>query len=179
MRIPIRTRLLIWWLKKRSSISVQEPPVLAFRRTGSGLSHVLILFPADEKAGRTARYFLKTLFNNQVVNIDVLGRDTFNPVDKITDKVTIKQYSDQDFNWAGGLRKTAQTRIFNHQYDAILDLNPVFNLQSAILSIYSHAAIRVGFKSEFSYNFYNIEIDHKPDSFLELGYKKIQELLSL
>lgn len=179
MKIPFRTRILLRWIKRRRGFHNKKPPALAFRRNGKGLSRILIIFPENENAGRTANYFLKTLFNNKTVDIVVLGKEPFLQADKMKDKVIVKRYSEQDFNWFGGLRKAAQERLFDQQFDAILDLNPQFNLQSALLTVYSQIALRVSFKSEHSYSFYNIEIDHKPEGFLELGYNYFQKLLGL
>ena len=76
--------------------------------------------------------------------------------------------------------KTASlNKLFPDPLDAIIDLNSEFNIQTAMISRFSKAALRVGFKSKYSYHFFNIEIDHKPETFVEQGYISIQKLMGL
>jgi hypothetical protein len=59
----------------------------------------------------------------------------------------------------------------------IIDLNSQFNLSLSQLISLIPSKYKVGFLSEFSDWFYNIQFNISKDSFLEKGYSQIKSLL--
>ncbi len=152
---------------------------MAFRDGGVGLKRVIIIFPENESDIRIARYFLKSILNNDEVEIVILGKGQLTNADQYDGKVKAQKYCDEDFTFWGGVKTASLNKLFPDPLDAIIDLNSEFNIQTAMISRFSKAALRVGFKSKYSYHFFNIEIDHKPETFVEQGYISIQKLMGL
>ena len=179
MKIPFRTRLLLWWLRKSHRQMQSESGRLAFRNGGVGLKRVIIIFTENESDIRIARYFLKSILNNDEIDIVILGKGQLANADHNDGKVKVQKYCDGDFTFWGGVKTTSLNKLFPDPLDAIIDLNSEFNIQTAMITRFSKAALRVGFKSEHSHKFFNIEIDHKPETFVERGYISIQKLMGL
>ncbi|MFH1852635.1 MAG: hypothetical protein ABIA75_09845 [Candidatus Neomarinimicrobiota bacterium] len=179
MKIPIRKRLALKWAQRNVHPAAELHRPLAFRSQGAGLTRVLVVFPEDQTYFRIAQFFLRTVLANPGMVVHVLGKTSLEALAWIRDQATVKTYAVEDFNWWGLPRPETLSRIYNQPYDAVVDLNPEFNLPSATLVWYSRAPLRVGFKSEYSYEFYNLEVDRKPESFIEQGYVNIQKILGL
>jgi ADP-heptose:LPS heptosyltransferase len=91
----------------------------------------------------------------------------------------VKVYEDEDLNWLRLPRQTMVDRIFDRQYEAVVDMHPAFNLPSAYLTHISGAPLRIGFASKYSEHFFNVEIDSSKSEFLERSYLAVQKLLNL
>ena len=62
-------------------------------------------------------------------------------------------------------------------FDMVIDLNSEFNLSISQLISLLPSKYKVGFSSEFSDWFYNIQFNLSKNSFLEKGYSQIKSLL--
>ena len=151
----------------------------AIRKEGSGIRSALIILPEGRENSRIARYFLKSIYQNEHAKIDFLMDKrlyhTFQ--DSLPEKV--KVYEDEDLNWLRLPRQTMVDRIFDRQYEAVVDMHPAFNLPSAYLTHISGAPLRIGFASKYSEHFFNVEIDSSKSEFLERSYLAVQKLLNL
>ena len=151
----------------------------AIRKGGEGIKTALIILPEGRNNSRIARYFLKSIYQTAEKEIDFLmDRSLYRTFqDSLPERV--KVYENEDFNWFKVPRPEAVARIFDREYEAVVDMHPDFNLPSAYLTHLSGAPLRVGFASKFSEHFFNVEIDSSKSEFLERSYLAVQKLLNL
>ncbi len=149
-------------------------------RSGNrGPRRILIIYPAGSNDNRVARFFLKSVLADAFAKVIVLVKDTGTEIDLPGDRFNLKYYDGSDFDWWGRLTEGARRRIFSNGYDAVVDMNREFDIQSALITAASEAPLRLGFKSELSHLFYNHEVNIRPESFIEKGYVSFQQLLGL
>ena len=66
----------------------------------------------------------------------------------------------------------------NTKYDIIVDLNPKFQLAISRLISLMKSDMKVGFLSDFSDKFYNIQLDISKSGIMEKGFKQINWILA-
>ncbi len=145
---------------------------------GMHLKNVLICFPIDEASFRVAAYSFRKV------------RET---ILKDTNLVLLIPTSYKQllhFNYGKivtyNIKKENDMIFSNHEideiskgmsFDMIVDLNSEFNLSISQLISFLPSKYKVGFSSEFSDWFYNIQFNLSKNSFLEKGYSQIKSLL--
>ena len=174
----MKTRGTVAWF--RLGRKLVKPEITgAIRKEGRGIRTALIILPEGRNNSRIARYFLKSIYQNGEKEVDFLmDRSLYRAFQDSLPK-RVKVYQDEDFNWFRVPRPETVERIFDRQYEAVVDMHPAFNLSSAYLTHLSGAPLRVGFASKFSEHFFNVEIDSSKSEFLERSYLAVQKLLNL
>ena len=152
----------------------------SFKISSNGifLKNILICFPIDEASFRVAAYSFRKIRENLIkdINLVLLIPDSykqllhFNYGNVITyrmkDEKEMIFTSDEIDNILDGM-----------SFDMVIDLNSEFNLSISQLISLLPSQYKVGFSSEFSDWFYNIQFHLSKDSFLEKGYSQIKSLL--
>ena len=64
------------------------------------------------------------------------------------------------------------------RFDIIVDLNPEFHLGISRLISFLTSDMKVGFASDFSDHFYNIQLNISKSGIMEKGYKQINWILA-
>ena len=64
------------------------------------------------------------------------------------------------------------------QFDIIVDLNPTFHLGIARMVSLLTSDMKVGFASDFSDQFYNIQLDISKSGIMEKGFQQINWILA-
>ena len=62
-------------------------------------------------------------------------------------------------------------------FDMVVDLNPKFDFELSKFISHLNAKYTIGFKSDYSDRFYNIQLDVPPSGFLERGYKQMYNII--
>jgi hypothetical protein len=65
-----------------------------------------------------------------------------------------------------------------NKFDIIVDLNPKFQLAISRLISLMKSDMKVGFSSDFSDKFYNIQLDISKSGIMEKGFKQINWILA-
>ena len=65
-----------------------------------------------------------------------------------------------------------------YKFDIIVDLNPEFHLGIARLISFLTSDMKVGFVSDFSDRFYNIQLNISKSGIMEKGFKQINWILA-
>ncbi|MBF88716.1 MAG: hypothetical protein CMG75_03470 [Candidatus Marinimicrobia bacterium] len=174
----LKTGIIVKWFKLGHKLS--NPNFTgSISKNGSGIRSALIIFPEGRDNSRIARYFLKSIYANGQAEIDFLMKKSLYHTFQGSLPERVKIYDEQDFNWFNLPKLGFAERIFDREYDAVVDMHPFFNLASAYLTSLSGAPIRVGFASRFSENFFNVQIDSSKSEFLERSYLAVQKLLNI
>lgn len=176
-------RLQKWWTlqKLHWKRRKESGTPLSFGHAVAGVQDILICLPENEKEFRVARYVLKSLpAEDEHHRITYLVPKEFAPkipLRKIDQTVVFNGESRDEL---GRFTGELQQQIFQRDFQAAVDLNTSFDFGTSLLCHDSQAQLRIGFASDYSHLFYNIEIEKPDEEFLlERAYRNIQRLLSL
>lgn len=147
--------------------------------TSSGESNnenkVLIIFPIDETLFRVASYSFRNL-KKKNLDFVFMVKDNFissfkNPRGKLI------QFSIPKNTQYISISDAGNKEIINTHFKMIIDLNTqfIFPISMLINSLFSTQ--KIGFKSEFSDKFYNIQLDINRSGISERGYSQIKSML--
>ena len=140
---------------------------------------VLIVFPMDEPSFRVACYAFRDLGKKNELNSQYifLVKEQFEDLFHLRfgDTMLI-QHSDQDMILSDE-RYLLQV-LQQNKFEIIIDLNPVFHLGIARLISLLTSELKVGFSSDFSDHFYNIQLDISKSGIMEKGFKQIHCILA-
>jgi len=140
---------------------------------------ILIVFPMDEPSFRVACYAFRDLGKDNVQKrqfIFILKeqfKDLFHL--RIGNSIYIN-YSDQDTFLSG--EKYLLQSLQQNKFDIIVDLNPKFKLAISRFISLLKSEMKVGFASDFSDLFYNIQLDISKSGIMEKGFKQINWILA-
>ena len=141
--------------------------------------NILIVFPLDEPSFRVACYAFRDLGKNNVQKrkFIFIVREQFRELFhlRIGDSIFIK-HSDKDIILSG--EKLLLQSLKQNKFDIIVDLNPKFQLAISRLISLLKSEMKVGFASDFSDQFYNIQLDISKSGIMEKGFKQINWILA-
>jgi len=172
-----------WWTLKKIHWERRKEsgkPV-SFARAVEGVQHILMCLPESEQEFRVARYVLKSLpAEDEHHQITYLVPKEFAPKIPLRklDQTIVSNGESRDE--LGRFTRELHQQILQQDFQAAVDLNTSFDFGTSLLCHDSQAQLRIGFASDYSHLFYNIEIEKPDEEFLlERAYRSIQRLLSL
>lgn len=181
MKIPLKTKIAFWWWQ-RFRFKQPENKFQKISTLGKGVGSLLIILPRDNRHLPLAQHFLKSL----------ISRGHFKAVNKIIGWEEQKDIIDQqllqrvqlitenNFNKYGLLSDEAIKQLTVGQFNAVINLDPIFNPVSYQLVSRFGSIARIGFSFDFGQNIYNIIIDGNSNTnYVEQGYEYILEVLGL
>ena len=74
--------------------------------------------------------------------------------------------------------KSVLQELMQYKFDIIIDLNPEFHLGISRLISFLTSDMKVGFVSDFSDRFYNIQLNISESGIMEKGFKQINWVLA-
>jgi len=174
--LKLRLRIFIWTTTGRIKKMHSR---LQLTLSQGNPENILIVFPIDEPSFRVACYAFRDLGkkDEQKVKFIFLIKEQFADLFHILKGETILiQHSDQ-YAMLSDERSLLQT-LKQKKFDIIVDLNPVFHLGVARLISLLTSDMKVGFASDFSDQFYNVQLDISRSGIMEKGYKQINWILT-
>ena len=143
------------------------------------LESVLIVFPMDEPSFRVACYAFRDLgkHDNKKRKFIFLIKEQFDDLFhlQVGDKILI-QNSAQNNTLSD--EKLVFQALKQYKFDIIIDLNPEFHLGISRLISLLRSDMKVGFSSDFSDRFYNIQLNISKSGIMEKGFKQINWMLA-
>ena len=140
---------------------------------------VLIVFPMDEPSFRVACYAFRDLRkkDGQKTNFIFIVKEQFEDLFhlRMGDTMFIR-HSDQYTILSD--EKLVLQALKQYKFDIIVDLNPEFHLGIARLISFLTSDMKVGFVSDFSDRFYNIQLNISKSGIMEKGFKQINWILA-
>ena len=140
---------------------------------------VLIVFPMDEPSFRVACYAFRDLRkkDGQKTKFIFLVKEQFEDLFhlRMSDTMFIR-HSDQYTILSD--EKLVLQALKEYKFDIIVDLNPEFHLGIARLISFLTSDMKVGFVSDFSDHFYNIQLNISKSGIMEKGFKQINWILA-
>ena len=140
---------------------------------------VLIVFPMDEPSFRVACYAFRDLRKKDgkrrkfIFLVKEQFEDLFHL--RMGDTMLIRN-SDQYTILSD--EKLILQALKQYKFDIIVDLNPEFHLGIARLISFLTSDMKVGFVSDFSDRFYNIQLNISKSGIMEKGFKQINWILA-
>ena len=141
--------------------------------------NILIIFPNDEPSFRVAYYTFRDLGkkSDQKMNSIFLVKEQFRDLFHLRIGETIYT-KDSDSISILSDERSLLLALKRKQFDIIVDLNPTFHLGIARLVSLLTSNMKVGFTSDFSDRFYNIQLDISRSGIMEKGFKQINWILA-
>ena len=174
--LKLRIRIFIWTftgkIKKLQSR-------LALTLSQGDPKKILIIFPVDEPSFRVASYVFRDLGKNNVQKKEFIFivkeqyKELFHL--RIGDLIFI---SHEDNDLILSQEKKLMRTLKINKFDIIVDLNPVFQLSIARLISLLTSEMKVGFTSDFSDNFFNIQLDISKSGIMEKGFNQVNWILA-
>ena len=140
---------------------------------------VLIVFPMDEPSFRVACYAFRDLRkkDGQKTKFIFLVKEQFRDLFHLRMGET-KYIKESDSHAILYNEKALLLTLKQKKFDVIVDLNPIFHLGVARLVSLLTSDMKVGFVSDFSDRFYNIQLNISKSGIMEKGFKQINWILA-
>ena len=140
---------------------------------------VLIVFPMDEPSFRVACYAFRDLRkkDGQKTKFIFLVKEQFKDLFYLQMGDTMFIRHSNQYTILSDEKLVLQA-LKQYKFDIIVDLNPEFHLGIARLISFLTSDMKVGFVSDFSDRFYNIQLNISKSGVMEKGFKQINWILA-
>ncbi len=148
-------------------------------KNGNPIKNILLCFPVDESSFRVAAYSFRKFGDTVLKDIQIvlLIPSQYRKLLHFRYGQVITYDYNSEKNVINTLDEIRNT-VKEIKFDMIIDLNPDFNFSISQFISHVSASYKVGFRSEFSDWFYNIQFNLSKTGFLEQEYHKINTLLT-
>ena len=174
--LKLRWKIFFWTITGRIK-KLHSRLQLTLNQGNSG--NILIIFPADEPSFRVAFYTFRDLGkkSGQKMNYIFLVKEQFRDLFHLRMGETI-YIQDSASHTILSDERSLLLALKQKTFDIIIDLNPTFHLGVACLVSSLTSDMKVGFTSDFSDRFYNIQLDISGSGIMEKGFKQINGILA-
>ena len=140
---------------------------------------VLIVFPMDEPSFRVACYAFRDLRkkDGQKTKFIFLVKEQFEDLFHLRMGDTMLIRNSDKYTILSDEKSVLQA-LKQYKFDIIVDLNPEFHLGISRLISFLTSDMKVGFVSDFSDRFYNIQLNISKSGIMEKGFKQINWILA-
>ena len=140
---------------------------------------VLIVFPMDEPSFRVACYAFRDLGkkDDQKRKFIFLVKEQFEDLFHLRMRDTMLIQNSDQYTILSDEKSVLQA-LKQYKFDIIVDLNPEFHLGISRLISFLTSDMKVGFASDFSDCFYNIQLNISKSGIMEKGFKQINWILA-
>jgi hypothetical protein len=163
--VRTKTRILYYSLTGKIGAMASS---MRFPLIPTSMKSILIFFPIDEESFQVANYSFRNLFNrkNDRLKISFMIPSMY--------KDQVAKTSNEFIYYKPSELKVTPRDI---SFDMVVDLNPKFDFELSKFISHLNAKYTIGFKSDYSDRFYNIQLDVPPSGFLERGYKQMYNII--
>ncbi|HCK99748.1 MAG TPA: hypothetical protein DHW42_06565 [Candidatus Marinimicrobia bacterium] len=147
-------------------------------RAGDKNKKFLICFPFDEQHQKIAfRVFASVIKSHQENCLCLISENARGILRELSDDSIIIVPIPEDIQRNPVLPSGISGKIQSEYYTVAVDLNTGFHPYTAAAVLQTNAPKRIGFQSEYSDNFFNIQMTQKKDDPVESSYRYIHHLL--
>ena len=174
--LKLRWRIFFWTIS--GSIKKLHPRLQLTPGQGHSKS-VLIVFPMDEPSFRVACYAFRNLGkkDEQKRKFIFLIKEQYEDLFHLQTGDTMLIPNADKYTILAD-EKTILRALYQYKFDIIVDLNPKFHLGISRLISCLSSDMKVGFASDFSDRFYNIQLNISKSGIMEKGFKQINWILA-
>ena len=178
MDIPIRFKIYLFW--KILFSKKKESPQTKITKEGKGVKSVLFFLPEKKEHAKVINYFVKVENPLSNYKIGLICSDKSKSFYPHVDNVSLYTYDDNDLNYFRTIKSAnLLNEIKTKRYDAIVDLNTNFCAASSMLFFDLDAPLKVGFDSLINIKICTITLERNKNTFLEIYFSRILNLLGL
>ena len=174
--LKLRWRIFFWTITGRIRKMNSR---LQLTLTQGHAESILIVFPMDEQSFRVACYAFRDLGkkDGQKRKFIFLVKEQFGDLFhlRIGDIMYIR--NSEQYTILSDEKSVLQ-ELDQYKFDIIVDLNPEFHLGISRLISFLTSDMKVGFVSDFSDLFYNIQLNISKSGIMEKGFKQINWILA-
>ena len=138
------------------------------------INSVLMIFPIEEQDFNVAKYSFRDLLSNNSIDCIFLINNIFYNTVRFSGKIYGLNYIKKN-NKITLNENFNSENIIDKEFDVVIDLNCNFILDIAMIINKLKSNNKIGFKSQYSDLFYNIQFEYDT---LEGCYSKINSMLS-
>ena len=141
------------------------------------IKRVVIFFPIDENLFRLSLYSFRkfNFYQNNIKYYFIINQKFQNIINLNGPNLIFVNYKKNKIDFCNYNEKN---NLIEHESDVIVNLNIEFSFGLSKFIAYLQSNIKIGFKSNFSDYFYNLQLDIKKTGVIENSYQKIQQILS-
>ena len=173
----ILIKIKLFYLILTRKFNKFKEPINLSRNNKINVKNILVFFPIKDEDFRVANYVFRKLIIKENINyyylINCIHRQHFH----------LKGYVyDMRYNIKNNKIKIDETftkdRIFNKNYDIIIDLNKDFSYDLSLLINKLNSNYKIGINKDFSDYLYNIQYNYQSSGVLEKVYNQIFKTLN-
>lgn len=140
------------------------------------VKNVVIVFPKDENEFRLSLYSFKDLYlnDNNVKHTLIINQKFFQIFNLQSTNIFFVEYKKAEMKFCNDQQRKM---LLKENLDVVVDLNTNFFFGSSKFISYLKSRIKIGFKSNFSDIFYNLQVKPKKTGSVEQSFAKIKEIL--
>ena len=140
------------------------------------IKRAILYFPSNEEAFRVAMYSFRDFdfFNKDIDYYFVINQKFENLIKLNGPNLIFLRYNRNNVTFCSLMDKE---KLMDKKQDILIDLNTEFNLELCRLINDINCHYKVGFKSDFSDYFFNLQLDTYNDNISENSFKRIQQIL--
>ena len=173
--LKLRWRIFFWTITGRISKMNSR---LQLTLTQGYAESILIVFPMDEPSFRVACYAFRDLGKKGYKRKFIfLVKEQFEDLFHLRMGDTMFIQNSAPFTILSDEKLVLQA-LEQNKFDIIIDLNPKFHLGISRLISFLNSEMKVGFTSDFSDSFYNIQLNISKSGIMEKGFKQINWILA-
>tara|TARA_B100001989_G_scaffold236501_1_gene198471 strand:- start:98 stop:640 length:543 start_codon:yes stop_codon:yes gene_type:complete len=178
MDIPIRFKIYLFW--KNLFYKKEDMPYIKITNEGKGVKSVLFFLPEKKEDAKIINYFVKVENPLMHYEIGLVCNDKSKSFYPHVNNISLFTYSDNDLNYFNTIKSASLLdEIKKKNYDAFVDLNTKFCAASSMLFFDLDAPLKIGFDSLINRKIYTITLEQKENTFLEIYFSKILNLLGV
>jgi len=174
--LKLRLRVFFWTITGRIK---KKHSRLQLTLSQGNPESVLIVFPMDESSFRVACYAFRELGkkDGQKRKFIFIVKEQFKDLFHLRMGDTMLIRNSDKYTILSDEKSVLQA-LKQYKFDIIVDLNPEFHLGISRLISFLTSDMKVGFSSDFSDCFYNIQLNISKSGIMEKGFKQINWILA-
>ncbi len=168
LRLKIMFYLILGKIKKNN------PQIKLPNR--ESVNKVLLFFPKDENEFRLSLYIFKDLFliDNNTKYTLIINKNFFKILNFQSPNIFFVEFGKRSMKFCNNEQRKM---LLKEDLDVVVDLNTNFFFGSSQFISYLKSRIKIGFKSNFSDIFYNMQLNPKKTGSVEMIFVRMKEIL--
>lgn len=140
------------------------------------INNVVIVFPKDETEFRISMFKFKDFYINKknIMYFFLINQNFLETFNLKKSNVFAVEYKKTEMKFCDNKNKKI---LLEKNFDVVVDLNTNFFFGSSKFISYLKSKIKIGFESNFSDIFYNLQLKSKNNGRTEQSFTKIKDIL--
>ena len=140
------------------------------------INNVVIVFPKDETDFRISMFKFKDFYikKNNIIYFFLINQNFLEPFNLKKSNIFAVEYKKNQMKLCDNKNKKI---LLEQNFDVVVDLNTNFFFGCSKFISYLKSRIKIGFESNFSDIFYNLQLKSKKNGSTEQSFTRIKDIL--